>query len=106
MAELLVNRRITNDHGDIIQVRIWRVPKSDDFPEGVKYSMVYIRVKGEKYERVLGYDNERGKGHHKHFFGEELPIKYTGIDKLVEMFFEDVRRVEVMLYGEVEKSKD
>ncbi len=106
MAKLLVNRRIINDYGDIIQVRIWRVPKSNDFPEGVKYSMVYIRVEGENYERVLGYDNERGKGHHKHFFGEEIPINFSGVDELIEIFFEDVRRVEVMLYGKAGEGED
>ena len=46
-------------------MKVWKVPKSKDFPDGVKYSFVYIH----NGKRVLGYDNERGKGHHKHIKG-------------------------------------
>jgi len=105
MAKLLIDFRDTNDYGDIIQIRVWRVPKSKDFPEGLKYSMVYIHVKGDKYERVLGYDNERGKGHHRHFFGKEEPIVFKSLDDLIERFYEDVKRVEAILYGKTEKDK-
>jgi hypothetical protein len=105
MAQLLIDFRDVNDYGDIIQIRVWRVPKSKDFPDGIKYSMVYIYVEGDKYERVLGYDNERGKGHHRHFFGKEESIKFEGIDRLIERFFEDVKKVEVMLYGEAKDDK-
>lgn len=105
MAKPIMIYKETNDHGDVIQVRIWRVPKSRDFPEGVKYSLVYIHVEGDSYTRVLGYDNERGKGHHRHYFGREEPIRFEGVEKLIEMFLEDVRKVEEVLYGEVEEDK-
>jgi len=105
MAKPIIDYREVNDHGDIIQVRIWRVPKSEDFPEGVKYSLVYIHVEGDSYRRVLGYDNERGKGHHKHYFGREEPVRFEGVEKLVEMFLRDVEKVEMVLYGEVEEDK-
>jgi hypothetical protein len=42
---------------------IWRAPKSEDKPFGVKYSIVYIK----DGKRLVGYDNAEGKGDHKHY---------------------------------------
>jgi len=45
--------------GDVLKAIAWKVPKSNDFPEGIKYAFVYIH----HGKRILGYDNERAKGH-------------------------------------------
>ena len=74
LAELQYHLKRVYPEGDIMEIKIWRIPKSEDFPEGIKYSMAYIRVGTEKAERVLGYDNERGKGHHRHYFDREEKI--------------------------------
>jgi hypothetical protein len=50
-AEILHTKEIKGD--EIVEIKIWQVPKSKDKPHGVKYSIVYI--KGG--ERILGYDN-------------------------------------------------
>ena len=68
-----------------MEIKIWEVPKSVDFPEGVKYSLVYVR----EGKRILGYDNERGKSHHKHYFDEENEIQYEDWGDLVGRFLED-----------------
>jgi hypothetical protein len=49
---------------------------------GYKYRAVYV-VNGE---RVVGFDNERGKGDHCHLDGTELPYAFTGVDQLIEDF--------------------
>jgi hypothetical protein len=36
--------------------------------------------------RVIGFDNERGKGDHCHLHGRELPYNFTTVDALVEDF--------------------
>ena len=36
--------------------------------------------------RVIGYDNERGKGDHCHLDGKEHPYKFTTVEQLVEDF--------------------
>ena len=36
--------------------------------------------------RIVGFDNERGKGDHCHLDGQELPYTFTGVDQLVEDF--------------------
>lgn len=53
-----------------------------------KYRLVYI-VAGV---RVVGYDNERGKGDHKHFEVVELGYEFKGIAALLGDFLSDVER--------------
>lgn len=36
--------------------------------------------------RVVGFDNERGKGDHCHLRGREKPYRFTSVDALVEDF--------------------
>jgi len=96
MAKLIYHEKWVTKEGDIIEIKIWKVPKSKDFPEGVKYSLVYVH----KNERVLCYDNEKGKGHHKHYFGKEIPIKFESVKKLILDFYEDVKEVRRTIYEE------
>jgi len=95
LTELLYHIKRLLPEGDIMEIKIWKIPLSDNFPEGIKYSMVYIH----KNERIIGYDNERGKGHHKHYFGKEEKISFNDWNDLVEMFKEDVKRLRRNLYG-------
>ena len=37
-------------------------------------------------QRIVGFDNERGKGDHCHLNGHELPYAFTSVDQLVEDF--------------------
>lgn len=41
---------------------------------------------------MLRYDNETGKGDHKHVGGKEMKYRFVGVDKLVAGFLEDVKR--------------
>jgi hypothetical protein len=36
--------------------------------------------------RVVGFDNERGKGDHLHLNGSERPYKFQSVQQLVEDF--------------------
>jgi len=55
---------------------------------GYKYRLVYI-VNGV---RVLGYDNERGKGDHRHLDGTQSPYTFTTPTQLLADFRHDVER--------------
>ncbi len=49
--------------GAIVQMTIWQLPRStSERPHGPKYSLFYGGPNG----RIVGYDNESGKGDHKH----------------------------------------
>jgi hypothetical protein len=41
--------------------------------------------------REVGYDNERGKGDHRHFRGFETEYAFTTVEQLMEDFWSDVR---------------
>jgi hypothetical protein len=41
---------------------------------------------------VLRYDNETGKGDHKHVGEDEQPYIFKDVDELIEDFLEDIRR--------------
>ena len=71
-AELLHHTKKVNPDGDIIEIKIWKVPVSDDKPFGVKYSLVFVR----DGKRVICYDNAEGKGDHKHIGDRELPYNF------------------------------
>lgn len=87
-AELLYRERRELAGGSIMQATIWQVPAPvPPSQHPLKYSLVYI-VNGE---RVIGYDNERGKGDHRHYGPREEPYTFTTPEKLVSDFLADVR---------------
>lgn len=85
-AVLIKHDRFNDSFGNLVETKLWSVPVTEHTPYGVKYSLVYI-VNGE---RVIGYDNERGKGDHKHIKGAEIQYAFVDIDVLVDDFTNDV----------------
>ena len=82
-AKLITGFKNVTPDGAIIEWVIWQVPRPVPPTEhGFKYRAVYI-VDGQ---RVLGFDNERGKGDHCHLDGQELPYEFRGVEQLVEDF--------------------
>ncbi len=68
-------------------MKIWRLPDvSTERPHGLKYSLYF----GKDGERIVGYDNERGKGDHKHIRGEEQAYVLVGIEQMMADFLADV----------------
>jgi len=56
-AEVLLKTKTVDERGNIVEVKILRVEKTESEPYGIKYSLVYI----ENGERVVGYDNYEKK---------------------------------------------
>ena len=42
---------------------------------------------------LVRYDNEHGKGDHKHVTGQEEPYHFKDISTLLDNFWEDVERI-------------
>ena len=87
-AELLLYQRIDYDDDGIMEMVLWRVPSP--VPPSVhdlKYSLFY----GRPGVREVGYDNERGKGDHRHFRGVETAYHFTSVEQLMIDFWSDVR---------------
>ena len=87
-AKLIVHRKERNEDGQITELKAWIVPVTKYTPHGLKYSAVYI-INGV---RVIGYDNERGKGDHRHFAGVEKQYAFISMAQLVTDFNADVTR--------------
>ena len=86
-ATLVLDHKFTFKDGSLFEIRLWQVPKPvPPSTHGLKYRMVYV-VKGE---RVIGYDNERGKGDHRHLHGVEMPYEFVSIEKLLADFRADI----------------
>jgi len=89
MPKKIIYTRNVLSENELVEIKIWEIPKSNDFPEGLKYSFVYVK----DGIRILGYDNERKKGHHRHFKEEETETEFEGIWKLLSKFKEEVEKL-------------
>jgi hypothetical protein len=86
-ADPIVDLKRVLDDGSIVQIRIWRLPRrSAERPHGLKYSLFY----GRAGQRIVGYDNETGKGDHRHYGRRELPYRFVSLEQLIEDFWSDV----------------
>ena len=88
-AVLLQNRRLDLADGIIIQIKIWQLPSiTPERPHGLKYLLFY----GRKGERIIGYDNEAGKGDHRHYRDSEERYSFISMEKLITDFWNDVKK--------------
>ena len=88
-AKPIFYRKNIESNGDIVEMKIWKVPESKRVPSGLKYSLVYIR----DGKRIIGYDNAEGKGHHRHYKNKEVIYNFRGVDNLIKDFYEDVEKL-------------
>jgi hypothetical protein len=87
-ATILFEDRMVFPDGAIVEMRIWRLPEVDaERPHGLKYSLFY----GFQGERIIAYDNERGKGDHHHCRDREETYSFTTVTRLVADFIDDVK---------------
>lgn len=86
-ATLITEFKDVFEDGAIVQMIVWRLPVPvPPTAHGFKYRLVYV-VDGA---RVVGFDNERGKGDHCHLDGKEFPYRFSTVDQLIEDFIKEV----------------
>jgi hypothetical protein len=87
-AELLINERHVLGVEVFVEIVVWAVPRrSRGSDHGYKYRLALV-VDGTC---VLRYDNEAGKGDHRHVRNREERYRFTDPDKLLADFWRDVR---------------
>jgi len=74
----------TTDELAIVEIKIWRVPKSRFYGKGIKYSL-YLVHNGVI---LLGFDNHKPKGPHLHLDGREEKYAFKSSKKLLKDFWE------------------
>ena len=88
-AKRIFSDRTDYPDGNIIEMIIWQVPAPvHGSVHNFKYRMFY----GRHGVRLIGYDNERGKGDHRHLGQREEPYAFTTPDELIREFLAEVKR--------------
>nr|WP_157015261.1 DUF6516 family protein [Mesorhizobium xinjiangense] len=86
-AELVLLERHELPESSFAELRIWRVPTPvRGSNHNYKYSLAYVVAD----ECVLRYDNEAGKGDHKHIGAAEVRYWFKGPEQLLDDFWADV----------------
>ena len=85
----LIRSRILYSEFAFAELALWRLSAPlEGSLHNFKYRLAYV-VRGEC---VLRYDNETGKGDHRHFGGKESAYVFTTPEKLVADFQNDIVR--------------
>jgi hypothetical protein len=88
-ARALLRRRVVVAADAFVEVVAWEVPKAiPPSRHGFKYRLAYV-VAGQC---VLRYDNERGKGDHRHFGVRTALYRFSSPERLMEDLLADVER--------------
>ena len=86
-AELIFRRRRELADGAIIEGVAWHLPQP---VEGSAHLYKYRLFYGYPGQRVIGYDNERGKGDHKHHYDNESPYCFSTPEQVWADFVTDI----------------
>ncbi len=90
VAELLFRDKYLYMDGAIREMVIWRLPNTDsERPHGLKYRLFY----GYPDQCLIRYDNERGKGDHRHDEDRETPYAFISVEQLVSDFKTDIEHL-------------
>lgn len=85
----------TLDLKAVVEMKIFQVPVSEDYPEGIKYSL--FCVDPETNYIYVGFDNHQPKGHHIHKNDEETVCFFRGQETLVNEFYDELSQAGFLL---------
>jgi hypothetical protein len=88
-AALIEKRRVQLGDDRFCEIVIWSLPQP--LP-GSAHSFKYRLALIVDEVCVLRYDNEAGKGDHKHLGEREVPYTFTTLEQVVDDFWVDVAR--------------
>ena len=88
-ATLILREKIVVDDDSFVELIVWKLPRrligsAHDF----KYRLALVI----KNICVMRYDNEAGKGDHKHLGEIETDYTFVGLEQLQSDFWDDVAR--------------
>lgn len=88
-AVSLLRSRIAYTETAFAELVLWQLPESlPGSSHDFKYRLAYV-VNGQC---VIRYDNETGKGDHRHFGDSETTYRFVDPDRLLEDFQSDIDR--------------
>ena len=95
-ARLILDTKTILADGRIIQRKIWTLPQTT---EGRPHAMKYRLYCGKSGKTIVRYDNETGKGDHRHAGQEEAESVYVFVS-LVQLLIDFDTDIE-KLSGEI-----
>ena len=88
-AASILNKRVADSDGGFAEYVVWLLPKPlSPSEQPYKYRLAYVKNR----ECVVRYDNERGKGDHRQFGGQEKQYTFSTPRKLIADFEADIAR--------------
>jgi len=88
-APQLLRTRVVYAENAFAELVLWQLPKPlKGSVHNYKYRLAYV-VDGKC---VLRYDNETGKGDHRHYVGRESKYAFSTPEKLIADFQRDIKR--------------
>jgi hypothetical protein len=89
-AKRIIRERMVFGDGAILEITVWHVPQNvPPSRHFLKYSLFY----GRPGQRLVAYDNERGKGDHRHYGKDEELYQFISIERLLSDFKADVEKL-------------
>jgi hypothetical protein len=86
-AEPLIDERLVLAEDAFVEIVVWRLPRA---ARGSAHRFKYRLALVEGGVCVLRYDNEAGKGDHRHIGKAEQPYDFTTPEALLADFWADV----------------
>ena len=71
-----------------MEMRLWKVPSP---VRGSAHTLKYSLFYGRSGVRLVAYDNEAGKGDHRHYQDREEDYSFQDVDRLIADFLDDIR---------------
>ena len=90
-AALLLKERIPFREDSFAELVLWQVPTPlDGSNHGFKYRLAFVR----SGVCLVRFDNEAGKGDHRHIRGKESRYAFVSPEKLDQDFLREARRAD------------
>ena len=88
-ARLLLRERHVLSEDRFAEMVIWQLPeRAPGSPHRFKYRLAFV----VDDVCVLRFDNEAGKGDHRHIRGKEMPYDFVSPETLVTDFWNEITR--------------
>lgn len=88
-ARLVISDRVELADDMFAELVVWEVPQP---VRGCNHYYKYRLAFVVENECILRYDNEAGKGDHKHIGKHEEAFVFTDLDALADSFYDDIER--------------
>jgi hypothetical protein len=89
-AQLLLDERHVLSESAFVELVVWRVPAP---VRGSKHEYRYRLALVVDSECVLRYDNEAGKGDHRHVRDKEHEYRFKTAEQLLADFWKDIEEM-------------